>query len=390
MRSLKLAWAGMRCLWKRNLLFLFELAVVFSVVNVLIAGLNNQTMQASPYQEFFSQKGYFCWSYRSFDREHADQYTPGSIQKQLDGSIHAIEMYLTQVTWNGNDLDCVICDDEIMKRMKLPMVKGKHPGTECAAIISPNAFGLTAGMTAQVMQQGAEREIPISGELTNPTYRPHWDGWEADAGVDLFYRKYDLASEETPFFIMSRSTADALSLSELAYAQSGFLLVYDAPCTDEMYQKNADTLKEYGLIMTSAEIEERTLNTLHEAQKKFIPLGILVLLVALIGFVFHIALQTFSLEKTYAIYYLCGMDWKRIIGLNSIMVLLLLAGSLLLSGGLAILSLHTPIGAQFGLSYQGNNLLITGAICILCFVVAMLTPIAVVGHKTPVDLLRRS
>ena len=390
MKSLKLAWAGLRYSWKRNFLFTLQLALVFSVLNILIAGLNNQTMQAAPYEYFFSQKGYFCWSYRSLDIEHTDQYTPESIVKKLDGNLHIIEMYLTQVTWNGNDMDCVICDDQIMKNMKLPITNGSFPGTEYAAIISPNEFGLTSGTIAQVLQQGVKREIPISGELTNPTYRPHWDGWEADAGVELFYRRYDQGTQETPYFIMSRSTAEALSLMEFAYSQSGFLLVYDVPCTDEIYQKNADILKEYGFTISSVEMEERTQKALHEARKKFIPLGVLVFLVALVGFVFHIALQTFSQERTYAIYYLCGMDWKRIVGLNSLMILLMLAVSLLLSSALAILSLYTPISAQFGLLYQSNNLMITGVICVICFVVAMLTPIAVVGNKTPVDILRRS
>ena len=63
----KLALLCLRTHWNRNLLFILELAASLVVVNFLVAGLNNQEMQAIPYQDFLDAGGYYCRTYTFMD-----------------------------------------------------------------------------------------------------------------------------------------------------------------------------------------------------------------------------------------------------------------------------------------------------------------------------------
>lgn len=390
MHFLKLAWYSLRHYWHRNLLFAVQLAAVFAVVNLLTAGLNNQSMRIVPYEAFLENGGYYCYTYREIDSpEMRQKYEPRVILNALEGDMAASLMYTATVMLEGKEIACIVCEDALMEKMKLPVLTGSQLGTKQAALVSPNAYDISAGDVLECIAIDRSVNIPVAGELTNPTYQPHWNQWIADADVSLFYKKYELSSADMPFLLMSESASRAIGLQEYCYMQSGLLLTYDTPPTDDIYEANLKTLESYGIVATSKEIRERTETSLTAAYQKFVPLGILVFLVALVGLVFHIALQTLSQTRTYVIYYLCGMNWQKIALLNSLMVLFLLAGALLLCGGCLWLSVRTVISAQFGLLYQWNNLLITIIMSILCFGSAVIAPCIMMFRQEPAELLRR-
>ncbi len=390
MKFLKLAWISLRQYWHRNLLFAVQLAAVFAVVNLLTAGLNNQSMRIVPYEEFLENGGYYCCTYREIDApEMRPKYEPEAILHTLQGDMRGSLMYTATVLWDEKEIACIVCEDALMEKMQLPILAGSQLGTKQAALVSPNAYGISAGDVLECTAIDKMVIIPVAGQLTNPTYQPHWNQWLADADISLFYRKYELTAADAPFLLMSESTSRAIGLQEYCFMQSGMLLTYQTPPTEDIYEANLKTLESYGMVTGLREICERTEASLTAAYQKFIPLGILVFLVALVGLVFHIALQTLSQTRTYVIYYLCGMNWRRIALLNALMLFLLLAGALLLCGGFLWLSVRTVISAQFGLLYQWNNLLITLIMCVLCFASAVIAPCIMMFRQEPAELLRR-
>ncbi len=390
MQLLKLAFLGLRQSLRQNLLFVLQLAAVFAVVNLLIAGLNNQTMRIVPYEEFLEKGGYYCSTYVAIDApEERDKYEPQAILDILQGDLDATVMYSGTVIWEQKEINCIICDDALMEKMQLPLVAGTQLGTKQAALVSPNAYGISAGDVLKASALGVPVTISVAGELTDPTYQPHWNQWFIDADISLFYKKFELTSSDLPFLVMSESTSRAIGLQAYCFTQTGILFTYRTPPTEELYETNAEALESFGMVTTSEEIQARTEQSLTAAYQKFIPLGILVFLVALVGFVFHIALQTLSQTRTYVIYYLCGMQWQKIAALNAIMLLVLLGSALLLCGDLIWLSVRTVISAQFGLLYQWNNLLITALMCAACFAVSVLVPCIMLFRRSPADLLRR-
>lgn len=386
MKLLTLAFLCLRHSGRRSLLFVLQLAAVFAVINLLLAGLNNQSMRSVPYETFFERGGHFCWTYQGMDIENADKYEPDAILEQLEGDLTAMVMYRGNVQWEYKEIACVVFEDTILKEMRLPLAAGQQLNTEQAALISPNAWGISAG---DVLKTDSGQTIPIAGELTNPTYEPTWSQWEQNGDVSMFYEKWDLQSADMPFLLMSVSTARACGLQNRLSPQAGILFTYNTPPTEETYRANADTLETLGLLTNSTDMKARTEASLKAAYQKFVPLGLLVFLVALVGFVFHIALQTLSRTRTYVVYYLCGMDWKKIAALNAMMLLILLSSALLLCGGFVWVSVRTVISAQFGLLYQTNHLLVTIAMCMLCFLAALLVPCLMIHHQSPADLLRR-
>lgn len=390
MKLLKLAFLG---LWKsrrRNLLFVVQLAVVFTIVNLLIGGLNNQNMRVVPYEDFLEKGGYFCSTYREIDApEERAKYEPTAILGKLQGDLDATVMYNGTVTWDQKEINCIICDDALLEKMQLPLVIGTQLGKKEVALISPNGYGISAGDVLEVNALGVPVTISVAGELTNPTYQPHWNQWFEDADISLFYKKFELTVSDTPFLIMSESTSRAIGLQDQCFVQTGILFTYQKMPTEKVYEVNAETLESFGMVTTSKEIQERTEQSLTAAYQKFIPLGILVFFVVLVGFVFHIALQTLSQIRTYVIYFLCGMNWRKIAVLNALMLLMLLGSALILCGGILWISVRTIISAQFGLLYQWNNLWITSFMCTICFVVSVLVPCMMMFRQSPVDLLRR-
>ncbi len=188
----KLALLCLRTHWKRNLLFILELAASLVVVNFLVAGLNNQEMQAIPYQDFLDAGGYYCRTYTFMDDAENPEdsiFQPEKILQELEGSFAVHQMRSSSLNVGEEYLQVVIMEDAFIDKLQLPLCQGKQLKGAEGALISPNDFDLSPGDVLHYTCDGKPGQIRVYGELTDPTYRPSFSVISEPHSVSLFYKE---------------------------------------------------------------------------------------------------------------------------------------------------------------------------------------------------------
>lgn len=389
MKYLKLAKLAFCEKLKVNLILILQVFAVFVVINVLIGSVNSRQMLKEPYKDVLNKQGFVTYQMPLPEENGDTNYYPiDDIKSMLSDKAEVVSFeYLTFQT-NSNDLVKVIaCDDDFYSKLNLPLVSGKKGN----AVITQNMLGIGSGDSVDVLNVGAKGNIKISGVLTNPTYIP-WtnSGTSEKSDISIFYKKYDISSNDGTFIIMNMSAFKALEIERGYYVtQIGKFIYYPQRVSEDIYQKDYEAMNQ-GNTLNIEEINKDTNKMINEDLKKYVPLCILVFTIVLIGVACSMAIQSLYQMKNYGIYYLCGMKWNNAVGICGSCVLIILVISGVLSAVTLKLLILFGVLANLGIVININNLYVSLIMAVLIFVISMIVPFVNINKQTPVNIIRRT
>lgn len=348
------------------IIIIIEISAVFFVMNMVVAGIENQKMLLRPYEKILRKPGVEFFRDNDPTRAETMQMDLNDFIRACDNVIEEIKetaadtfnLFTIYAEYGGKNIDVIIYDDSIVP-FSLPLKKGKWAKGSMSGVISPNTLGLGVGSTVTI--NGLE--IKISGMLTDPSYRPAFDEFSYILDVSMHYRTYrGMDKEENPFILLPLSSIpEEIRDSYIKTGNSGFIWFFSyAEDSDEVMRKEIEAkLAEFGEVMSFSEIYDNSIAKIKDMLEKFVPLYVSALIIILIGFISNKAIRMQNSKNDIMVYSLCGADDKDLFKIFILQDVILLSVSVLLSVFALLLCDKMGIATDLGMHLSVYNLAAT-------------------------------
>lgn len=405
---LKLVWKEMKRSWFFHLLLLIQITAVFLVMISMVSTIVSRFHYYNPLAKLLDTKGYYYnMNYMTNPMDgrylvYEDEQLENSLSKaETIYSTYRIIVRCKKIP----DMELCLAYNQNMAELYQPAMQegiwlneaketdsGMIPG-----VIGSNSSGIQVGdvleiengyvnekeeqphISIKVVGIIAEDEkVLLGSEEYEKDYRDIYLSCENDAEntPELFLRSEDFEQYED---FMNAQLAGALFIS------------YQDSITEEEFKENQTIMNEnadYIESMEFSELKEGSLNYIGEQIYTLFPIIIGVLVLTLTGAMSVNAISIKKQMRNFSIYYICGLQWRKCILINIILLLMqvLLAGILSVSileilKGLGLLE-YTII--EFG----GLQLLSCSTVGILYIVLSLLLPLQILHKSTPNEVLK--
>lgn len=402
MKYLKLALLSLDEKRRSNAVLVLQLIIMFVLVNLMIGSVNSRTMLTDTFESVLDKQGWYV--------SYAPVYIPGESDPSMNSSEirrHGMDRLIASmevvpetvrvrmtdiVMGNGYHIMVSVLSDNIFDDVTLPRT-GSSLLTGDRILVFPNKSGITAGKEFTALTTTQHNiTLKASGILTDPAYIPRFNSWHIDGDISMLYDKVSSSTDNSAYIIMDETTAARIGLVDEDYPVDFSLIMYFPEEIDEevfeRIQKGFD--EDINVAYTPLSVlRQKADDSLAEDLGRYIPLGIVVMIIVLIGTAGAIAIQTLDEMKNFAVYYLCGLKWRETVLISLCKVLMLLAVAGLISGGGMILLQKTSLAASFGLAFNDTNMYISLALVGLTVLSSVALPFILLRRSEPAEIMRR-
>ena len=408
MRYIRLAFLSISERKGSAVMLVIQLTVMLLLINLMISSVGSRTMLTDTYRSVLDKQGWFVSYYREPTEEETEKHislTPEMLCSELEELLDSLEVrperqYLSEMPVDlesGEQGHLVVLPDRFYKDMTLPAADSSML-TGYDMTVFPAGTGLRAGdsFTFTVLDitqwQYKSVQAKVSSLLTDPTYIPSFTHWAEGGDITMLYKKVSTETDSSAYIITSVSQAERLGLSLGGIYRFSSAMVFfpdriDTALFAEMENRLA-SVSGVSLLPVS-EINKKAELALRDDYRKYVPLGAVITVIVLLGTAGSIAVQTLDEMKNYAVLYLCGMKWRRTVLISICKVVILLAISLLISGGaMAVLQEHS-VSAQLGLVFGRSNLTASLLLALLTLLCSAAMPFVLLRRNEPAEVMRR-
>jgi hypothetical protein len=373
-----------------HLILLVQLLLVLGGINLLLASYQQQAMLEEPFEEILQKDGYYL-SLTGGIMLDAD----GSITDALEGEKEIISFsnYVCDAEIGGQTLPIklFVYEDDFWCDYSPVMQQGTwiQPDTKSEYALCVATANCPDGV---ISLPGVSVTLKASGILSSLTYIPSMNAWSRNGGIDEnLYNSYNAATEETVCLLMPRTQWEKLGIPEENLVSSSNVIVYFTSLTEEQAAYNEKLLEQAaspGIPLST--LYERAENARLDTVRRYLPLLIALLLVTIFGILCAISIHLLQDLHSYAVYYLCGMQWRSCILLSTMQLGMLLVLALAICfSGYCMLRI-TGRAAVLGLRFSLLNPAVSLGFCIILLILGSLFPYLMLKSHAPMTLLRRT
>lgn len=372
---------------KMNVIFTLLTTMLFMLINIMFAGINNGTVRYEPFKEIFNNQGAFV-SGVGFDVEDV-----GGINNYLtalgipDGykTMSFSDMYGHND--NGVAIRLVVCEDDFLDDLKLPVRSYVANSENTIAVSMPQNQSINIGDEFSVSLVFPGEVFKVTKLYTDFTYVPTMSRYSVyNEDYTMFYELYNINDKNSnvPFVLVRKS--DVLNESETTPV-AGFFVYYPNKISSEAYDSFIEKLP------MSAFIEFKTLNDNSLTKQKnnllkYLPIFSVSAMMLSFGFFCCIAIFTLSELKRMSIFSICGMNRRHCLIIYVVNIFTIIILALFLVGAILKIMSHYGANAKFGLIYSLNNIWLSVAFILFFALVSIIIPMKIVFSKKPYEMLR--
>lgn len=403
-----------------NIILIIQLTASIILMNIALSLYNSAYSKLDVLSGFgLDNTVYQCYIMKGFDQfETLDAY-----EKQLSLSDNVIiEPIMLGGVYDGdiwsfenNQVLCIAYGNNTSNLMSVPLTSGvwfsdydKNNGY--VEVIALENTGYNIGETYTMTS--LKLKINYSDYTQEELGKLDWNDRYKEK--EITFKIVGLIAQNTPFIagsgsnnvdVQSMITVSEESLKDYD-VKSIFLFNYDDENMEEnlyfgssvfaytkdntpISKKDISKMESYGFTYTIRDIFNNSKETLGEELHFITPIAISILLIGIIGILCIVILNTLKCRKTFAIYYLCGMNWKDCIKIIMCHILCIFIGSVFLVG------IAFGVMTMFNLFYEvnmlvkWNNLFLTLGLLAIIFIVSIVTTKCMLSNTSPVTDLKR-
>ncbi len=395
-----------------NVISILQLTATLVMTLFMLSSILIRLQYYVPFSDYFEANGLLCVfssvaNSKLYDGAPLDKFVPGSeLSDYLHSSINIAacnQVFCTLTNQPECQFNAISYNDEIINRFKPALSSGRwlnnsSNATEIEAVITENKYGWKVGDRIEIsyfnIPNSLEIPVKIVGELKKDTKIP--GGFSPRTGSEnftSFYSTYSFDVEEKPLIIFS---ADYLSIIDkdnkiVQGAFSNVLITYPDDFSDEKLLEEQQILSEMGCISAISLEKMKPNNTkyLFEQMYTLLPIiGALFVMVIVCGISIS-ALSTKRRLKDYAIYSICGMQWKKISLVNLVQAIIIVTFSNIFAICCLCVLKHISDSVKIKIELSSASIIAACTICICYLAISMLMPIILAHSYTPKQLLSR-
>lgn len=392
-----------------NLLSVLQMSAVMLISAVMVSAICIRYQTYLPFQDYFESEGLFCkFSTPAHDGDLYDLQSRITSADELKAHTSAesvlaayeIIALVDDGSENGEIPYALSYDAQIIERYQPKLKSGQWFSENpemIEIVVSENDYGWNAGDVVWLQIGTKEDMLPLQAKVVGVLENGAevfgmFRGREQSYG-DIFkltYDSFDFGIKGKPLLLFSYDALSKLAPIPLQSVYSSVLLSYSDGTDKETLKKDQQTLSKMGCAfsMDLEEMDQNSKQYLYQQMYELLPIVAVLLVLVLVSSISSSALATRRRLRDYAMFYLCGMQWKHCVAVNFcqsvisafVAVLLALTGMILIE--------FTALSELFLILWNGYLIAVLTGMVLIYLLFSMLMPVMMLHAATPNSILK--
>ena len=259
------------------------------------------------------------------------------------------------------------------------------------AVVSQNDLGLQIGdiISMPCFSEAGKVDIIIIGILREGARILDIKGADGeDISYDNLYMSYYYEIEEEPLFIMPQSRLEDHGV--LVQVDGPVILTYNENVPEETRKHNDLMIKNMVVLssINGEDLRKNSIKYIFSQMYTLFPILASVFILTIVSAVSVNAITTKRQLRSYAIYCICGLEWRRCTLINFVSAVITATASMSL--GIIILLIADKVGLLANTTIKPD--LICIAVCFLTAlvysVISVILPAKIINSSTPNQILK--
>lgn len=381
-----------------NMLCLIQIAMIFVITAAMVTSVISRFNKYEPFKEYLNKKGVFLNVANMRYGEDIVVTSEDDIKNNL-GLEKTDDVICLKNVWVQENLNVTAYTTDLINAYKpelqdgIWLSEGKgYADNTIDGIISDNNDNINTGDIIEITEcfKGDKLKIRIIGKLSEESEIIGFsDSQNGKFSCDNLYTDYQFKERSIPLLILNSDDISKTNIPFTTQVNGSLIITYQDNITNDEIKSNKEKLFYKNGYAGYSELKDMNRNSkkiIYSEIIKLLPVIISIFILTMVSILISSAVNAKSRIKIYAIFFICGMQWKQIIKIE----MLKSAFIILLSGFLSeTILLMSDKKQLFGGLYLENGLyqsIFCIIISIMFILISACFPAIITNKQKPVTV----
>ena len=418
---LKTAWNDFRKNSIVNIFIILQVAVSLIITAVMISAISVRSQYYTPFRDILTSNGIFIKfsSSPNYDSSQMNIYDYLDNDDILQECPDADHIYACHSMFGsidsfhyGESFTLQSYDDEFIKRYQPELTDGRWltsdiESNQIEIVVSENDYGVKVGDVLSLTGINYPNSTSFTGKVVGIFQDDSkiiggglYDYGNSDMNFNSIYYPFNHTIENQIFVLASYSAIQNITnhfvlLFDTDYVVqpiiSSVILTYPDNVSKEQIEADKEKLLQYGWAnaISLDELNQNSIAYLLEKAEIFLPIIIILFILASVSSISSSALIVRKNLKNYALYYISGLQWGHCSFVNLLHSIISLAIATIVGVVALLIIPHTKFAYMVNIIWSPYIFEAFAAMIILQLLISMIMPLIIIGKNTPKQILTK-
>lgn len=418
---LKTAWNDFRKNSIVNIFIILQVAVSLIITAVMISAISVRSQYYTPFRDILTSNGIFIKfsSSPNYDSSQMNIYDYLDNDDILQECPDADHIYACHSMFgsidsfhNGESFTLQSYDDEFIKRYQPELTDGRWltsdiESNQIEIVVSENDYGVKVGDVLSLTGINYPNSTSFTGKVVGIFQDDSkiiggglYDYGNSDMNFNSIYYPFNHTIENQIFVLASYSAIQNITnhfvlLFDTDYVVqpiiSSVILTYPDNVSKEQIEADKEKLLQYGWAnaISLDELNQNSIAYLLEKAEIFLPIIIILFILASVSSISSSALIVRKNLKNYSLYYISGLQWKNCSLVNLLHSIISLTIAVVVGFAVLFILPHTRLNDIVKIIWSPYIIGVFVVLIILQLLISMIMPLIIIGKNTPKQILTK-
>ncbi len=418
---LKTAWNDFRKNSIVNIFIILQVAVSLIITAVMISAISVRSQYYTPFRDILTSNGIFIKfsSSPNYDSSQMNIYDYLDNDDILQECPDADHIYACHSMFgsidsfhNGESFTLQSYDDEFIKRYQPELTDGRWltsdiESNQIEIVVSENDYGVKVGDVLSLTGINYPNSTSFTGKVVGIFQDDSkiiggglYDYGNSDMNFNSIYYPFNHTIENQIFVLASYSAIQNITdhfvlLFDTDYVVqpiiSSVILTYPDNVSKEQIEADKEKLLQYGWAnaISLDELNQNSIAYLLEKAEIFLPIIIILFILASVSSISSSALIVRKNLKNYSLYYISGLQWKNCSLVNLLYSIISLTIAVVVGFAVLFILPHTRLNDIVKIIWSPYIIGAFVVLIILQLLISMIMPLIIIGKNTPKQILTK-
>lgn len=418
---LKTAWNDFRKNSIVNIFIILQVAVSLIITAVMISAISVRSQYYTPFRDILTSNGIFIKfsSSPNYDSSQMNIYDYLDNDDILQECPDADHIYACHSMFgsidsfhNGESFTLQSYDDEFIKRYQPELTDGRWltsdiESNQIEIVVSENDYGVKVGDVLSLTGINYPNSTSFTGKVVGIFQDDSkiiggglYDYGNSDMNFNSIYYPFNHTIENQIFVLASYSAIQNITnhfvlLFDTDYVVqpiiSSVILTYPDNVSKEQIEADKENLLQYGWAnaISLDELNQNSIAYLLEKAEIFLPIIIILFILASVSSISSSALIVRKNLKNYSLYYISGLQWKNCSLVNLLYSIISLTIAVVVGFAVLFILPHTRLNDIVKIIWSPYIIGAFVVLIILQLLISMIMPLIIIGKNTPKQILTK-
>lgn len=418
---LKTAWNDFRKNSIVNIFIILQVAVSLIITAVMISAISVRSQYYTPFRDILTSNGIFIKfsSSPNYDSSQMNIYDYLDNDDILQECPDADHIYACHSMFgsidsfhNGESFTLQSYDDEFIKRYQPELTDGRWltsdiESNQIEIVVSENDYGVKVGDVLSLTGINYPNSTSFTGKVVGIFQDDSkiiggglYDYGNSDMNFNSIYYPFNHTIENQIFVLASYSAIQNITnhfvlLFDTDYVVqpiiSSVILTYPDNVSKEQIEADKEKLLQYGWAnaILLDELNQNSIAYLLEKAEIFLPIIIILFILASVSSISSSALIVRKNLKNYSLYYISGLQWKNCSLVNLLYSIISLTIAVVVGFAVLFILPHTRLNDIVKIIWSPYIIGAFVVLIILQLLISMIMPLIIIGKNTPKQILTK-